>query len=456
MVNDAHLAKDVSQGVFVALAKDSGKLSAHPVLSGWLHATTRNIAAQTIRTEARRRKREQQAAAMNDSSETHAAWDEIAPHLDAALSELPDPDRDAVLLRYFENQSAKDMAAVLGISPEAAQKRVNRGVEKLRDNFAKRGLTAGTAGLAGAISANAVQAAPAGFAALVSSAAIVTTTSGTVAATTIFAMTTLQKALIVTTISASLGIAVYQTSHATKLQSQNRDLQQTNARISSEIAVLRGGSKASVETSRIQKHLEDKKERMAARVAIEMTEEMREAGMLGKKNAPNHSLLGEDGRITLQAIREAGISQNKADAIQKILDDKWKEVSQRLSKNVHFDEGASDPENGKFAYDIPALPDGGAEYVTQMESNIRGIAGVSAGNRLLDAFNPNSYLCGFGKYDVRVELYLHGEHGRNDSPMATFSFTYPKTSRVVKSGKVSQEGFREHFGFILDDLPTRE
>ncbi len=211
IASDVHLAKDVSQGVFVALAKDAGKLAGHPVLSGWLHSTTRNIAAQAIRTEARRRKREQQAAAMNDAAETHAAWDEIAPHLDAALSELPDPDRDAVLLRYFENQSARDMAAVLGISAEAAQKRVNRGVEKLREKLAKRGVTAGTTGLAGVISVNAVQAAPVGLAPSISSAALAGST-GMFLATKTLAFTTIQKLLIAALVLAGAGGAmIYQT-----------------------------------------------------------------------------------------------------------------------------------------------------------------------------------------------------------------------------------------------------
>lgn len=58
MVNDPHLAKDVSQGVFVALAKNAAKLTGHPVLSGWLYLTARNIAAQTVRAEVRRRSRE--------------------------------------------------------------------------------------------------------------------------------------------------------------------------------------------------------------------------------------------------------------------------------------------------------------------------------------------------------------------------------------------------------------
>lgn len=459
MVNDAHLAKDVSQGVFVALAKDAGKLTDHPLLAGWLHRTARNIAAQTIRTDMRRRHREHEAAAMHQHSETDASWEEIAPQLDAALSELAEPDRDAVLLRYFENKPAREMATILGISAEAAQKRVSRAVEKLRENFAKRGVTAGAAGLAGVISTNAVQAAPIGLAATFSASALSGATfsaSTAIAVTKHIAMTTLQKTLIAIAVCASFGIAAYHTNRATQLQAQNRNLQLTNARLTSEIVDLRGDLQTDATTSRTRNLSDDRNARKLARMAQEKTEEMREAGMLAKKNAPNYLLIGEDGRITQQAMREAGITPTEADAIQRIFDDKWKEVSKRLSANVRLDESASDPERGMFAYNIPALPDGGSDYITQIENEIKKIAGATPGRILIDAFSPNSYLCGFGKYDVRVELYLHGENGRNNSPTAKYWFTYPKTSQVVRGGNVSQERFHEHFGFVLDNLPSKE
>jgi RNA polymerase sigma factor (sigma-70 family) len=211
MVNDSHLAEDVTQSVFVALAKDAGKLSGHPVLSGWLHRATRNIAAQTIRTDVRRRNREQEAAAMCEFTETKASWQEIAPHLDAAIAELNESDRDAVLLRYFENKPAQEMATILGISTEAAQKRVSRAVEKLRENFAKRGVTAGTVGLAGSISANAVQAAPAGLAATITSASLTGGLAATATTTPgILAMTIMKKAIAVTAVAALAGTAIYQ------------------------------------------------------------------------------------------------------------------------------------------------------------------------------------------------------------------------------------------------------
>jgi len=159
MVCDSHLAEDVAQGVFLALAKNAPQLANHPVLSGWLHRTAQNIAAQTVRTDVRRRAREQEAAAMNEllAPEPDALWQHIAPLLDAALGELDEADRDALLLRYFERKSAREMAQTLGTSEDAAQKRVTRATERLREFFVKRGITVGAGGLVGVITANAIQ-----------------------------------------------------------------------------------------------------------------------------------------------------------------------------------------------------------------------------------------------------------------------------------------------------------
>ena len=134
---------------------------------------------------------------MKDLNEPEVHWDQLAPHLDDALGELSEPDRDALLLRYFEGKSAREMAQVLGTSEEAAQKRVNRAVDRLRDILNRRGVTVGTKGLAVVIVANAVQAAPIGLSAAISTATslagTVVGTSNAVAATHAIAMTTLQK-----------------------------------------------------------------------------------------------------------------------------------------------------------------------------------------------------------------------------------------------------------------------
>lgn len=226
VVGDSHLAKDVTQGVFVALAGNSRRLMDRPVLSGWLHRTAQNIAAKTVRTEVRRRGREKEAAAMNELTATpfDGVWKDVAPCLDAALEELTEPDRDAVLLRYFERKSAQEMAAILGISNEAAQKRVNRAVERLRESLAKRGVTVAASGLGIAISANAVQCAPAGLAAIVAIGAA--RTSAVIGTTKTIALTLLQKAAVTAAVAAVAGAGVYEVRQNLAPRPPNLALQQ--------------------------------------------------------------------------------------------------------------------------------------------------------------------------------------------------------------------------------------
>ncbi|HLP77509.1 MAG TPA: sigma-70 family RNA polymerase sigma factor, partial [Candidatus Paceibacterota bacterium] len=244
MVCDSHQAEDVTQGVFVALAQNSRRLTDHPALSGWLHRTTQNLAANAVRTNVRRQMREQEAVVMNDliSSEPDASWDHIAPHLDVALGELSESDRDAILLRYFEKKSAPEMAELLGISAEAAQKRVNRAVDRLRDLFAKRGVAAGTSGLAAIIAANAVQAAPAGLALTISTAAALTgtalSTTAVAATTKAIAMTTLQKTIVTATIAVLAGVGVYEARKASQRTEEIRTLQQQNAPLAAQLRQL--------------------------------------------------------------------------------------------------------------------------------------------------------------------------------------------------------------------------
>ena len=97
--------------------QNASQLKDRRALSGWLHRAAQNIAAQTVRTDVRRRAREQEAAAMNQllSAEPDASWERIAPHIDDALGELNEPDRDALMLRYFESKSLREVGQQLGV-----------------------------------------------------------------------------------------------------------------------------------------------------------------------------------------------------------------------------------------------------------------------------------------------------------------------------------------------------
>ena len=163
------------------------------------------------------------------SQHAPADWDELAPLLDECISCLRPADRDALLLKYFENKSLREVGTALGTSEGAAQKRVSRAVERMREFFARRGVTVGTSGLAVVISANAVQAAPAGLAVTISTAAALAgttiATTATVTATKAIAMTPLQKTSIGVTLAAAVGTGIYEARQATMLRAQVQTLQ---------------------------------------------------------------------------------------------------------------------------------------------------------------------------------------------------------------------------------------
>ena len=233
MARDTHLAEDVTQSVFLALAKSAPQLTECRVLSGWLHQTTQNLAANVVRSEVRRRIREQEASAMNEWLSAHpdASWEGVAPYLDAALGELSSAERDAVLLRYFEKKSAAEMADILGISHEAAQKRVTRAVERLRELLSKRKVTIGAGGLAALISANAVQSAPAALATGVAAATLAGTGRATSITKTI-AMTAFQKLLLTAAVTVGIVTPIFILhSDQAKLAQQNRAIQQRANRL---------------------------------------------------------------------------------------------------------------------------------------------------------------------------------------------------------------------------------
>ena len=289
MVGDAHLAEDVTQATFLALAKNAAQLTERPVLAGWLHRTAQNIAAQTVRTDVRRRAREQEAAAMNEllAASPEADWEQIAPHLDAALGELNEPERDAVMLRYFQHQSARDMAQTLGISDEAAQKRVSRAVDRLREFFAKRGVTVGASGLAVVISANAVQAAPVGLALTISTAAILTgttlATSATITATKAIAMTALQKTVVTATIAVLAGAGIYEFRQAALLRDQVQTYQQQQAPLTTQLQELQAERDAA--TNRLAELLAENLRLKSNARELELLKLRGEVGLLRQQNA---------------------------------------------------------------------------------------------------------------------------------------------------------------------------
>jgi len=161
-VRSPDLAKEVAQTVFIDLARKARQLPPDTVLVGWLYEVTRRRAIDVVRREVRRRGREQIALELQSMNATTEEWTRIEPLLDEAMGALDETDRLAVLLRYFQNKPLSDVGQALGVTDDAAQKRVSRAVEQLRRFFSRRGITVGAGGLVTALSVNSVVAAPLG------------------------------------------------------------------------------------------------------------------------------------------------------------------------------------------------------------------------------------------------------------------------------------------------------
>jgi RNA polymerase sigma factor (sigma-70 family) len=160
-VGNPHEAEDITQAVFIILAQKAAQLRQGKALSSWLFQATRLTANNFVRSECRRHRREEEAQVQSILNEPESAvWPRIAPLLDTAVGRLREKDRQAILLRFYEGRNLREVGIVLGASEDAAEKRVSRALEKLRKFFARRGINSTTATIAGAISANSVQAAP--------------------------------------------------------------------------------------------------------------------------------------------------------------------------------------------------------------------------------------------------------------------------------------------------------
>ncbi|HEY3762505.1 MAG TPA: sigma-70 family RNA polymerase sigma factor [Verrucomicrobiae bacterium] len=209
-------ARDITQAVFIILARKAGSLGHRTILPGWLYQTVRLVSANWQRAEMRRVRREQEVFMQSTLEESahDALWPELRPQLDEAMSALGALERDAIVLRYFQNKSMAEVGQLLGLAENTAQKRVGRALEKMRTFFAKRGVDSTAASIAEAISGHSVQSVSPALAQTVTTAALAkgaaaSLSSLTLVKTTLIAMKTKTMVAVTTVAAVILGSSTY-------------------------------------------------------------------------------------------------------------------------------------------------------------------------------------------------------------------------------------------------------
>lgn len=241
VAGDSHLAEDIAQTVFVDLARKARSLSADVMLGGWLHRHTCHVADTTLRGERRRQVRERQSMDVNpprESSESAPAG--LAPVLDEAIGLLCEEDRQAILLRFFEQQDFRSVGEAMGTREDAARMRVTRALDKLHALLVRRGVSISITGLGAALATGTVASAPAGLAASIASVALaggVATGAASGTLTKLLFMTKLKIGIAGAVIVAGLGAPLLMSHHSqAMLRMENQSLRDQLARFGQIVA----------------------------------------------------------------------------------------------------------------------------------------------------------------------------------------------------------------------------
>jgi RNA polymerase sigma factor (sigma-70 family) len=288
---DAHLAEDVTQMVFTALARKASSLTGRQTLGGWLCRTTHFAARDVVRVERRRRAREQEAQTMHESPDGPGAnidWEKLQPVLNETMGELNDDDRDAVWLRFFEGRSFAEVGARLRLTENAARMRVERALDKLHGLLAQRGATSTTAALGLALTGQATVAAPAGLAASITGVALAGTAASSAGWLTIFmGMSKLQ--IGITSALAVAGASGYflQAETNAGLRREIAEAQAQQAAVAALHAENRGLASAAAEVELLRRDDEELKRLAEAAVVAKKAVEENAKRLLARSNEQN-------------------------------------------------------------------------------------------------------------------------------------------------------------------------
>jgi RNA polymerase sigma factor (sigma-70 family) len=338
---DTHLAEDISQTVFIDLARNAPKLSRESTLGGWLHRDTCFVGGKMLRTERRRTAREREAALMNSTQDhSEANLRAIAPVLDEAIDRLDAEDHTAIVLRFFEQHDFRTVGTALGTNEDAARMRVNRALQKLYLTLRRQGVTMSAAALGAALTAEAVTAAPVGLAIKIATTALTTGVAATTATSTaikLMAITKTQAAICGAVVALAIA-APFVLVHNAKIKSQadqdvaearlqSESLATENVRLSNALATVNGSlAKQSRDLTRLRNAAKPEVTKTSAPLPAAKTPSPTNAQSDDNKQEPYWASRGRDGRnistvLLMYSLDHQGKLPEKVDELGKYLEE---------------------------------------------------------------------------------------------------------------------------------------
>lgn len=253
MTRNPQRAEDVAQTVFVDLWRKARRLCDRTDLAGWFYLTTWYASQRLVRGEARRDERERALGVGNAEDTVAVDPAAFATVVDHALRKLSAADRDAVVLRFFQNRSFAEVGAALGLTEGAARMRVQRAVERLRQLFSRQGIISTIAALECALDAQGAIKAPLGLAAKVAASTAVATIGTSTIGGILSLMSTTKMAMTGIGIAAIVALGGYYHERQARIAADNaiNDLARENTGLKREIAQMETRRPSSV-TSRGQ------------------------------------------------------------------------------------------------------------------------------------------------------------------------------------------------------------
>lgn len=281
----SHLAEEVAQKVFSDLSLKAVALSRHPCLVAWLYRSTRYAAIDALRAGLRRTNLAQSFSTMHDDSsapEIRADWEQLRPVLDEAMDELKDRDRELMLLRFFGGLSFAEVGTKLGLSENAARKRTERALERLRVVLGQRGISSPAAALSLLLSHEVLASAPASVATSVATAALATPpATGLASFLTALCLSKVTAPVLGALIATGVTTVFWASTHS--------DLQPAIAALRQEHARLKAATATSTSSAAISREYEQHAEAIAQAMAPAQANQSRRSSRSDHTTATDES-----------------------------------------------------------------------------------------------------------------------------------------------------------------------